>query len=368
MRKYLFPLVVLSVTSAQLGAEEAEPYSWESELTLESITNLQGGVKTGTRNLANLDLALTIDTAAADWWAEGNFFVYVLGTYGRPPSALTGELQTLSNIEADNNLTLYEFWYQHSFWDGAVKLLAGLHDYNSTFYSLESSGLFNLSALGIGPDTSQVGPSIFPTTAAAVHLTLTHDDQYFLLATYDGIPGDPAHPHGTHIVFKKSDGLLIAAEWGFASEGTYKIALGTWQHTAQVENPVDGSLSDFNKGYYLIGEKYFTDNLAAFFQYGRADAHKNQLENYTGMGVTYTNLMVDDDAVGLGYARAKNSVDFLRKTPDLLSAETAMELTYYRPLSEKVQIQASLYSVTHPSMEPDLDRSLAVGLRLYIEL
>lgn len=357
-------LCMLPLTSM---AEEAIPYTWAHALTLESLSNLRGGVETGTRNLANLDLTLSVDTEAAGWWSSGTLFVYVLGNYGKPPSELTGELQILSNIEADHNIKIYELWYQHSFADGAVKLLVGLHDYNSTFYSLESASLFSLSSFGIGPDIAQVTPSIFPTTAAAVHLTLSHDDQYFLLATYDGIPGDPAHPRGTHIKFGGGDGLLTAAEWGLASEKNYKIALGGWRHTAEVESPVDGSLSDSNSGYYLIGEKYFTENFAAFFQYGRADGKKNQLETYVGLGVIYKNFLRDEAEIGLGYARAENSAEFLVENPDLLSAENVVELSYFTPLREKVSMQASLYSVAHPSMSPDLDNALALGVRLYLE-
>lgn len=362
-----FSLSLLCGASLNASAEEPLPYVWANALTLESLSNLHGGVERGTRNLANLDLTLVVDTQAAGWWSDGTLFVYALGTYGKPPSVLTGELQTLSNIEAYNNLTLYEFWYQHSFANGAVKLLVGLHDYNSTFYSLDSAGLFTLSSLGIGPEIAQVGPSIFPTTAAAVHLTFTRGEQYFLIAAYDGVPGDPQHPHGTHVVFNRSDGVLTAAEWGFASEKNYKIALGGWQTTAEVESPIDAKPSDNNYGYYLIGEKYFSENLAAFFQYGYADSKKNQLDDYVGMGITYNELWIANDAIGLGYAQVKNSDPYLSVYPDVLAAERVVELTYAFPLTEKLHMQASLYHVEHPSMEPDVDNTLALGVRLYIE-
>ncbi len=370
MLKQLLSVAALCACSiATLAEETTSPlaYKWENALTLEALSNMSGGVKTGTHYLANLDLTLSIDTEAAGWWDNGTWFVYVLGNAGKPPSELTGELQTLSNIEAENNLKIYEFWYQHSFADGAVKLLVGLHDYNSTFYTLESASLFSEASFGIGPDTSQMTPSIFPTTATTVHLTLSHDDQYFLLAAYDGIPGDPAHPRGTHIKFGHDDGVLAAAEWGFASDKKYKIGVGGWKHTAKVENPVDGSLSDSNSGFYVIGEKYFTENFAAFFQYGHADGRKNQLDTYTGAGLIYKNWLADEDEIGIGYARAKNSEKFLAANPDLLSAETVVELSYFRKLMEHVSLQASLYSVAHPSMSPDLENAQALGLRLYLE-
>jgi porin len=367
MLKKVFIVFLLLLIAIKAGADENSPYAWAHALTLESVTNLKGGVAEGTRNLANLDLSLAIDTQAAGWWNNGNVFIYVLGNYGKAPSDLTGDLQTISNIQTDNNLKLYEFWYEHSFADGAVKLLAGLHDYNSTFYSLESAGLFTTSSFGIGPEVAQVGPSIFSTTSAAIHLTIAGEHQYLLLATYDGIAGDPDHPRGTHIKFKQSDGLFNAIEWGVQYENAYKFAVGAWQHTAEVENPVDGSISNSNSGFYLIGEKFLTENLVAFLQYGRADADKNQLESYLGVGITLSNVWVEEDVIGLANASAQNGSPFLQMNSDLLSKENILELSYFRPVTSAVNVQTSLYAIDNPSMSPDVDNSFALGLRAYIE-
>lgn len=353
--------------SCNSTAQETEAYTWAHALTLESITNVSGGVEKGTHNLANLDLTLSVDTNAAGWWDKGTFFVYVLGNYGKPPSALSGELQAISNIEADENLTLYEFWYEHSFASDSVKLLLGLHDFNSTFYALESASLFNQSSMGIGPEVAQVSPSIFPISAATIHLTVNHNNQYFLLAVYDGVPGDPKHPRGTHVKFGKDDGLFMAAEWGVAKAEDYKLGLGAWRHTAKVENPIDNSVSDSNGGLYLIGERYFGETLAAFFQLGYADPQKNQLTQYMGTGITAKNWLIEGDSVGMSFARAKNSKDFLRVNTDLYSAETVTELSYFRPLMDKVSMQASVYSIQHPSMSLDTNKSVALGFRFYIE-
>lgn len=156
MRKNLCKVVAMALFAMPALAEN-QAYTWENTLTLESLSDIHGGIAKGTRNLGNLDVTLTVDTQAAEWWQSGTLFVYVLGDYGSHPSELTGELQTLSNIEAENALKIYEFWYEHSFAGGAAKLLIGLHDHNSTFDSLDSAGLFSLSAFGIGPEIAQGG-------------------------------------------------------------------------------------------------------------------------------------------------------------------------------------------------------------------
>lgn len=196
---------------------------------------------------------------------------------------------------------------------------------------------------------------------------MAHEDQYLNLAVYDGVPGKPGHPQGTHIVFKKSDGLFKSAEWGFAHEKNYKIGFGYWQHTAEVDNPVDGTTSNANSGYYVIGEKHLRDDLAVFFQYGQADANKNQLDGYRGVGITLSNLLVKEDSIGLGYASAHNGTPFLNANVDLTAAENIMELTYLRPIADKCKVQASLYYVEHPSMAKDVTNTLALGLRVYVD-
>ncbi len=364
MKKLLLLAAICMVSPAQAES----PYAWGAALTLESVSNLDGGLKEGTRELSNLDLTLAIDTEAAGWWANGEIFIYALGDYGNNPSDYVGDVQGVSNIAADNAAKIYELWYQHSFIDDSIKLLFGLHDYNSVFYSLDSAGLFTHPSFGIGPDTSQVGPSIFSTTATGVVLTLEEGNQYLLGAIYDGIAGDPENPRGTHIRFDEGDGVFSAVEFGIKEESDYKMAVGVWQHTAEVENPIDASPSDDNQGFYVIGEKVFEENIAVFVQLGQADDQTNQIENYLGTGVTVSNVWRTDDNLGVAVAHARNGDPFAAVNPELDAAETAWELTYFVPAIEHIHLQTSLYYIQNPAMEPTTDDALAVGARIYWEL
>ena len=140
MKKW-FLLVSIGIMGAVHAADEA--YVWENALTLESVHNFSGGIDEESAELANLDVTLAIDTATAGWWENGEVFIYALGDYGKDPAELTGGVQGTSNIAADDAIKIYEFWYQHSFANDSFKILTGLHDFNSTFYSLDSAGLFN---------------------------------------------------------------------------------------------------------------------------------------------------------------------------------------------------------------------------------
>jgi porin len=356
----IFPLLSTSVVNAK------EVYDAGLALTLESISNLDGGIKKGSSQLANIDVTLGIDTEAAGWWDKGEWFIYVLGNTGDNPAEKIGELQAISNIATDESLKVYEFWYQHSFAAEKFKVLFGLHDYNSTFYSLEAAGLFAHSSFGIGPDTSQVGPSIFSTTSVALHFSFASEKNYLLAAVYDGVPGDPDNPRGTHIKFNEGDGTFSAIEWGMTEEGSYKIGLGLWQHTAEVENPVDANESDKNNGIYFIAEKTFAHHLSAFLQLGQADDDKNQIGRYLGIGVVRNQLFNEEDTLGLAVAHARNGNPYVDNNPDILSAETAWELSYATPVADHFSIQPSVYFIENPSMDPLLDNVIALGIRIGI--
>lgn len=362
MKKWLLSAGICFAASASAN----DAFQWENALTLESVHNLSGGIKKGSADLANLDLTLAVDTQAAGWWDSGEFFFYVLGDYGHDPAELTGGVQGISNIAADNAIKIYEFWYQHKFFDDQLKLLTGLQDFNSTFYALESASLFNHPSFGIGPDTSQATPSIFPTTAWTLHATLEVDKFYLIAAVYDGVPGDPENPRGTHIKFDSGDGTFQSVESGLISENEYKIGMGYWHHTAETENPIDASLMDSNSGFYLIAEQYLTESIAVFIQFGKADDATNQIEEYWGGGIVYSNLIREGDALGLSIARATNGDPFLQVNPDLLETETAYELSYAIPITESISTQASLYRIENPDMDPKIDTATAAGVRLNI--
>jgi porin len=180
------------------------------------------------------------------------------------------------------------------------------------------------------------------------------------------VPGDPDNPRGTHIQFDSGDGLFKAIEVGLVEESQYKFALGYWNLSAETENPIDASAIDSNQGLYLIGEQYLSENLAIFFQIGQADEDTNQISDYYGGGIVYSNLWTDGDAIGLAFAKVKNADAFMNLNAGILRSETAIEFSYNRPWADIISSQFSIYHIQNPDMDPSLDDALAAGLRLVI--
>ena len=325
-------------------------------------------------------------TARAGWWQNGTFFLYLLGDVnaGGPLSDKVGDLQVTSNIEAPKAFKIYEFWYEHRFADGRLSLLAGLHDFNSEFDVLEYAGLFLNSSFGISPDISQVGPSIFPTTAPALRLKAQPGaGTYLLAAIYDGRPGDPELPRRNHLHTPGENGAFTALEAGVlrgkAGSADYvKLGIGGWVDTAGAED-FTGTRHSFNHGVYLIAEKtLFTtgedgQGLGAFVQFGFADPQRNEIGRYWGAGLNYTGLIPgrDHDVAGIAVASARNGDHFLHfmqtaQASAFERAETVIEATYLAELRPWLNVQPDVQYVIHPGTDPALDDALVAGARVQV--
>ncbi len=351
----------------------------ESIVTLDTIGNLSGGAKRGTVFLGNYDLTATLDTDKAIGLPGGTLFVYLLGNFGEAPSALVGDTQVSDNIEAYETFKLYEAWYDQLLFDDTLSILVGLHDYNSEFYSLEyASGLLN-SSFGVGPDVAQVGPSIFSTTSLAARVkTKILERGYLMGALYDGVPGDPNNPRGTHIDLSSDDGLFYAAELGMLGEAGrdyYKVGLGFWYQTTDFED-FSGAEHSNNHGFYLIGERalYSEDGagqgLGGFVQIGLPRESRNQIGQYAGAGLSYTGLIPnrDEDVLSFGVAHARNSDEYRNATEGALRAETALELNYRGVITPYLSVTPDLQWIIDPGTTAGVDDALAIGVRVELSL
>ena len=187
----------------------------EAVATVDVLGVVSGGIEQGVESPANFDLAVQIDTGKAGWWNNGTLRLYLLGNTGGDTTNLLGALQVASNIEAPDTVKLYEAWYEHKFVDDKLSVLAGLHDLNSEFYVSDLGGVFLNSSFGNGQEIGQIAPSIFPTTAMAVRVKVSPTETTYVMgAVYDGVPGDPTDPYGTHVDFNDHDGVLAIGEAG----------------------------------------------------------------------------------------------------------------------------------------------------------
>lgn len=345
-----------------------EGFEFEFVLTLEGVQNVSGGVSRSSRGLTNLDLIMDAWGKALGLSENGDLHLHLLDNSGGAPTEMIGDIQATSNIEAPETFKLYEAWWQQRYADDSIIWLAGLHDYNALFDSLDAASHFTNSSFGISPDISQLPPSIFPTTSLAFVVSLfSAKGGYLYLGAYDGVPGDPDNEKGTQVILDSDDGIFYALEGGVQNEETdTKLAVGGWCRTTNFESEFSGKSYDNNSGLYMIGETDLTDHWEGFFQVGNADKNRNRIGLYVGAGLVYSGLLMEDDIFGIGLACAENSDEYEDFAPDADDYEMALECTYKYNPRDWLTLQPGVQFIKNPGMNPDLDDAVALSLRAYI--
>jgi porin len=105
----------------------------EAAYTVDSISNISGGIKRKGKVLDNLNVAATFDGEKLFNIKGSTMFLYFLNNNGGKPNAdNVGSFQGVDNIEISSRTAkLYEAWIEQNFNDDKISIRAGLYDINS---------------------------------------------------------------------------------------------------------------------------------------------------------------------------------------------------------------------------------------------
>lgn len=354
--------------------------STEFVATTDLYSNVSGGITNGTRYLVNLDLASTFDLKAMTGKNLGEAFVYILYDNETTLSDIVGDAQVASNIDADQGLRLYEAWWDVQIGEN-LSAKTGLFDLNSEFDAIDTAGYFNNSSHGIGADYAQAGkngPSIFPSTSAAIRVAWSNESTTLRYALLDGVPGDPDNPNAfVKVDLGGDDGVLHALEFEQNFENGFRAAIGYWRYSAEFEKINEFSngepiLSNGNQGIYAFvdGPIYQFGsgrNINGFIRYGVANEELNQLSSYLGFGAVMSGLLKTrpEDTLGFAVATAFNGDDFKAlNNGNVDDQEIAIELTYSAQITDNLRVQPDIQYIINPGTDPSLDNAWLVGMRL----
>lgn len=358
---------VLAAAGAPLRADDSPPdppMVFDAVYTADVWRN-EGGARDGWRYLDNLDLTLAADLDRAAGVPATRAFVYVLYNNGKALSELTGDAQTVSNIETGvRAVRLYEAWVEHDFTPGA-SLRAGLYDLNSEFDALDASALFIGSAHGIGTDISHSGrngPSIFPATGLAARVSAEPAPNLTLrAAVLDAVPGDPDHPARTAILLRDGALAIAEADW---RKGRVRLLAGAWGYSRAQERLGEPGAAA-SRGAYLRGEACLIDGepcrLAGFFRTGVAAGATNPFDRFLSGGVT--GRLGARWRLGAALAHARTSTN-ARRSGFAWADETAIELTAAWQLARWLTLQPNAQFVLNSGDRGATPDAAAFGLRV----
>jgi porin len=355
----------------------------ELTYTGEVFGNLRGGIDSAgsAEYRGNVDVTFTADTQRLRLWPGGTAFVYLQNGHG---SGITtdhvGDVQTISNIDADDFSQVSEYWFEQNFFEQRLRIKLGKQDANADFCALDYAGDFINSSFGLIPT---VPLPTFPDPGLGA-VAFVEPASWFTLGAglYDG--DARGGTSGFDTTFDGGGGLFWVVEAALSAplvptsrrQGTYRV--GGWQHTDDVEEITAAATPkefSHNHGVYLaLDQPLFEESagaeepqgLAAFAQFGWAPEDRNELTWYWGGGFTYTGAVPtrDGDVLGIGVAHVRFS-DRVKKL-DGRTDETVVEVFYRARLTAWFSLQPDLQFVANPG--GDGRNALAVGLRFGIDL
>lgn len=354
----------------------------EAAYTGEVWQNARGGAERGSRYLDNLDLVATLDAEQAFGATGTTVSLATLYNNRTTFSDLVGDLQTVSNIDTDGSLRLYEAWVERVFAAAAVK--AGLMNLNAEFDVNETGSLFINSSHGIGPELSQIGengPSIFPATGLGARMQLDLSGRSRLrLGVFEGTPGDPDQPRRTALELDGDEGALLIAEIEHAVGPAITIALGSWQHTqraARIAAPERTKRHDAGAYALIEGNVAQTDShvVRGFARSGVADADVHQIARYHGMGLVLSGPLLGSEQrgeqLGIAVGIVANGSTYRRAQASAGApgerTETTIELTYRVQVTPWFSLQPDLQLVLNPGTDPTLRNAFAAGVRFTVQ-
>ncbi len=380
----LIALVISSDTKAQEGSI-LDSLNTSVVYTSDFFANTTGGFNTGLRYFDNVDITVESN------WNDFTFYVYGLANQGGSISELAGDIQSVSNIETENNWRLFEAWANIPIAPIKSSLLIGLYDMNTEFDVINTGQLFINSSQGIGPElyySGTHGPSTFPFTTLGARLKINLIPGITLKgAILDAVPSDPADRKGTKVRIRESEGSLMIGEinWykrpeagqsidrGVNENSPFRVALGIWKYSEERiswdgESQLDAGVYAFAEGK-VFSEKLDSDQgLSLFGRVGAVNPEISRFSGYLGGGLSYTGLLPgrNEDQFGVAVSLPMNSDSYLEEIRDDLADELITELTYLIQLKESFSLQIDAQYIANPNQATDLEDAIIVGLRTSI--
>lgn len=366
--------------------------TFEISYSADFFYNLLGGLNTSDAEQYRglLGVSLTLDTERMGLWKDGTAFVSMFENHGTDITERhVGDLQALNNADAPDRTRLYEFWYQHSFLDGALQLKFGKMDANADFAAPDFGAEFIHSSPGFSP-TLPIPTWPDPALGAAVFLEPA--DWFYLRAAVYDAEGSGTRA-GFDTAFHTPDDAFAIWELGLRPQfdllgqedlpGTYRI--GGFYHSGEwdvIFNDLDGRRRPRsqrgNAGAYLVfdqllyrepppdvarperlppapssSEEALEDEsseqgLGVFFQFGWVPSDYNEITQHYGGGIQYVGLVPgrDDDIFGLGvhHVSLSSQVQSLEER----YSETAVETFYKLQLTDFMSIKPDLQYIVNP--------------------
>ncbi|MCS7063639.1 MAG: carbohydrate porin [Methylacidiphilales bacterium] len=394
--------------------------------TGEIFSNLSGGLsgRTGSVYTGLWEMGAEIDAEKLFNWQGGKARLSSFYSHG---SSLTqkylGDLNTVSNIDDYDSLSLFELWIEQNFFEDKLSIRVGQMAADEEFLQNEYSSYLINAAFG-WPTVITANAKETPAYGMAglgARIGGRWGEHFdFKVGIYEGLvdtvdaEGRSLNPHNVRWRLDDEEGLFIISEISFKFDDTDEprglrgdYRLGYWRHTGRhndlrfdtagfsladdggiTGNPVTGipKSYSFNHGFYWsfgqmiyreVNGKSSNEGLGFFFRGGLCPEKNRSLVPYAfDFGWAYKGLFSNrsEDWLVMGYTIAFIS-DELRELENdretltgeevpKSSFEGVWEMSYLLQVNPYFSLQPCLQYIVNPGGFKDREDAVVVGLRL----
>jgi porin len=402
-----------AVPSSAVAASPSEQHGHENgpaagakplNLTLTYGSDLNaligGGRRTGVDYLGRIGVIADADLDRLLGWhgASAHLSIQQISGQGLSQHRI-GNLLTVSGLEAEPALRLFNLWVQQAIGDHA-DIRIGQFTAGQEFAISDTASLFVNSTFGwpgsFAVDLPSGGPA-YPLAAPGVRIAFAPDHKTSLrFAVFAGDPagpgtGDPQRRdlHGLNGLRLAGKPFLIAeaqrSSGGKQPEVT--VRAGLWLHLDRFADPrfdaVGRSLASpaagvallhrGNAGAYAILDATLWHGAKGFLRASFSPADRNVIDLYADGGVAVGSPAPgrSADTVGIGFAVARISPslrglardlrDMTRATGPGPDFEAVAELSYRMQLGSRIYLQPNVQFVAHPGGRLPTPRGLGSG-------
>jgi porin len=386
--------------------QPARAVSWTLTYNSDLNADADGGERRGAAYLQRIGLIADADLDRLAGWHGAKLHASVHAINGRGLSSHdVGNILTVSGIEAEPALRLFNLWVEQSFGRGS-SLRVGQFTAGQEFMISSTASLFVNSTFGwpgsFATDLPSGGPA-YPLAAPGIRFAWNAPNSTLArVAMFAGDPGgrgsgDPQRRdrHGFNSFRLKGAPFLIGElSRGFGGQDPpLRLTAGGWIHFDRFDDVAGGSGHARNYAIYGIADArlwtHGTRSLRGLVRASAGPSDRNPIDLYADAGISLTGPIASrpDDTVGIAIGVARISPRLRnglreRFLHEGLSAfaprtETVAELTYQVRLGSAAYLQPDVQWIIHPAgrvldgardTEPLPANALVIGFRTSLTL
>ncbi len=363
--------------------------AWRFSYQGEILSNLSGGLHTGTTYEGVAELGLGINLERLAGWKDTIFYADMLYPHGEGlTQRFTGDLNDVSDIDANDSLRLFKCWVQKNFGGDRLTVRAGLLAVDEEFFLSDGASHFFNGGFGAFAVVSEnIVTSLYPVSALGVRVTWKPNDAVTLrAAVFSGDVGTQAENlHNTRWKLSRHDGAAAFVEAEYATPAQSKALPGTYQIGGFYDSKFFPDLSSGHDrhgeyGLYASADQMVwrrpstgdgpAQGLDLFARAAWSPDDRSIIGHEFQAGATFTGPLPkrENDILGLGFIQSTVSSDARgtdgRRHPS--HRESVLEFFYRAAISEHFSVQPDLQYIFNPGATAGTRDAFAVGLRFSV--